>query len=500
MPREMKQSLLAVVLIVSHLFVGCGDTPRIEDFIASPTDLPPGGGVISIRWRVSGATNVEITHLGSVLPSEGERTIAIDRTTNFTLAAASREGSAELRTITVNVGQALQSVHGRVVDHSGRPVGGANVVIGSSVNVTDADGRFYADSVLFPYSALVRHGAGTRTYGFADLSHAAPILVVSAPSLPAASRETFLRGRALAHKDAVPSSETLTTVWISTASNAVFAFREEKELIFDKRVEWDGDTSTHAEVVAYRMAYYPDVGRSDLLEWGAVRNVELQSGEPVDDIAIELGDFPTRTILGSIDFPDWVGAASAGFVMSLPGRAPIRETVTSTSNGTFQFMVPDFPDAEYFVDVFGVQSLPMKGCGGCTGSVSVMVPAPAVNGDTVEVFIPDLPDGRPVDGAIISQDAEFAWTPPKSSVCLAEISVGQGSSSRSFQFLTSDGFVDVDGLGERLPTGPGSWSLTCFLGFHSATDAVADERFGRSVARLVPHTIVRVNPRKFVIQ
>lgn len=73
--------------------------PQIARFEAAPFEVRPGGAV-TLRWRVIGAEEVEITGSPQTLtglPGEGERTVTVTASTSFELIATGEGGRATAR-------------------------------------------------------------------------------------------------------------------------------------------------------------------------------------------------------------------------------------------------------------------------------------------------------------------------------------------------------------------------------------------------------------------
>ncbi len=111
-PRRALALAACVLLVLSALVVGCRPSPPpagaaaapvIEEWSVSPTQVPPGG-VVTIRWRVSGVERVTIEPFGE-LAASGQIQDAPQATLRYTLTATNAQGTAQ-RSQEVLVGEA----------------------------------------------------------------------------------------------------------------------------------------------------------------------------------------------------------------------------------------------------------------------------------------------------------------------------------------------------------------------------------------------------------
>jgi hypothetical protein len=87
--RKLKPVMIAVLLVSC----GGGDgNPSIESFTSVPSQLPVGGGNVTLAWRVSGANSLSIEpNIGPVTGSS--LVVAVNSSRTFTLTARNASGS-----------------------------------------------------------------------------------------------------------------------------------------------------------------------------------------------------------------------------------------------------------------------------------------------------------------------------------------------------------------------------------------------------------------------
>ncbi|MDX2004473.1 MAG: Ig-like domain-containing protein [Meiothermus sp.] len=90
---ELKHVRLTTVAL---LLAGCGGgsgIPSIESFSATPSQLPAGGGTVTLAWRVSGASSLSIEpNIGTV--SGSSLVVAVNSSRTFTMTARGAGGTA----------------------------------------------------------------------------------------------------------------------------------------------------------------------------------------------------------------------------------------------------------------------------------------------------------------------------------------------------------------------------------------------------------------------
>lgn len=185
-----RQLLLSLMGIIATL-VACTSCdapespPVIREASASPSSIA-GPGEVEFVWSTEGAEEVRISIFDTPLPPVGRRTAYVVPPVRVTLVAVNCHGMVHT---TIEIGlsapsQAPARVSGRVERDDGKPIEGASVRIGDSVEaITGSDGRFSLATTTLPFNVMVREpetaGTVTTFWGVASLE---PVL--SMPSSP----------------------------------------------------------------------------------------------------------------------------------------------------------------------------------------------------------------------------------------------------------------------------------------------------------------------------
>lgn len=126
---------LAVAPLAVFLLVACGQStrsntdggptsgaPTITSFTANPTNLPSGGGSVTLSWTVTGAVSLSISNgPGTVTPvTSGSVTGTVTATTTFTLSATNTSGtSTATATVTVATGPTAPTINSFTITAAG---------------------------------------------------------------------------------------------------------------------------------------------------------------------------------------------------------------------------------------------------------------------------------------------------------------------------------------------------------------------------------------------
>lgn len=88
-------SFLGVLLAGCPMGGGGDSLPEVHSFTVTPASLPAGGGVVELRWDVSGASTLSVSGgVGSVSPSDrGSKTLSVEGSRTYTLTATNATGS-----------------------------------------------------------------------------------------------------------------------------------------------------------------------------------------------------------------------------------------------------------------------------------------------------------------------------------------------------------------------------------------------------------------------
>jgi len=138
--NRVRASLQGSLLVLALLASACagsrapggsqaGTVPIVASFIASPSDLPAGGGLVTLSWAVSGADQVVIAP--NVGPVGGSSTqVRVTGTTFFSLTARNQAGIATKSTIvTVAPDSRAPVVLSFAAVHSNLPTGGGRTTL-----------------------------------------------------------------------------------------------------------------------------------------------------------------------------------------------------------------------------------------------------------------------------------------------------------------------------------------------------------------------------------
>ena len=119
--------------------------PTVNSFIATPRNLPSGGGEVTLSWDVLDATTITINQGVGEVGSSGSTTVTVDTTTLFTLTASNSQGTTT-RNATVLVGSGgggeaegdAPTIMSFSADPATLPLGGGSVLLSWVVEGADS--------------------------------------------------------------------------------------------------------------------------------------------------------------------------------------------------------------------------------------------------------------------------------------------------------------------------------------------------------------------------
>lgn len=216
------------------------------------------------------------------------------------------------------------SVNGKVLDSSGNPVSGANILLnGSNLKTTGADGTFSYTSVTTPYSLTVQ--TGTNIWEYRGLTRANPQIggsgVYSASVAGAVTGPTF----------PLPAGQG-----ILVSGTGAFGFIPATSTTgsYSGNIVWFGSSSKTTDLVALHLKVAGSV-ITDYLQLGKRTGVTLNAGVGQTGLNIPLNTaVPSTTTTFTLTTGAYSNSPSSGLIYIKAGGAMFIVPGLSVSSGT----------------------------------------------------------------------------------------------------------------------------------------------------------------------
>ena len=153
--------------------VAAGALPQVATFVATPSAISPGQST-QLCWKVTNATSISITGLGSNLNANDCAPVSPAQTTTYTLTAVNASGQIQANT-TVTVGQVqilsfnanpATSIFGEPVTLSWTTVNATSVIlVGADIppQTLPVNGSLVVHPITNSTYTLTAYGAGGQT-------------------------------------------------------------------------------------------------------------------------------------------------------------------------------------------------------------------------------------------------------------------------------------------------------------------------------------------------
>jgi hypothetical protein len=377
--------------------------PSISAFSASPSQLPVGGGVVTLQWTVAGATQVTIDQSVGDVTGKSSTSTSVTGPTRFTLTATNADG-AVTQSASVSVAQAL-TVSGKVIDAVGKPTASATVVIGAlPAAVTDAEGHFSISGVAPPFDATVVGPNQQSVVVYQGLTAPSLTLTLLATSKNLSSANLYGSvngGTAPYTSSNAPfvafSSSEVSATGLTTATSGAFAFD----------VSWANTGSTTGTLFALQ----PERdGNGVPIEWrafGRKDDVTLNAGASLSGLAVPMNPVSSSTLTGSVSLPSAYTVSEEDAVLELDPAGTLMLMSSTSGSTAFGFNVPIIPQSSYAV----VAAAHPQNRSNIAESLAVVTGLTPGN-NAISLTVPPVPNlATPVDEAnAVDSNNLFVWS------------------------------------------------------------------------------------------
>jgi hypothetical protein len=432
--------------------------PVINSFIATPDNLPYGGGFVVLSWNVTGAASLSIDQgVGPVTPvTVGSKTVLVSVTTTFTLTAMDSAGNV-MATATVNVGPKPANpivVTGAVVDANGQPTPGLTVVIasssGSQTLVTDANGTFTTTNVLPPYDATVVQATQATVYQ--GLSRTDPTLTAFFSLTN--NRSAGISGSLVG--GTYPESAGYNTFLVFASPQTVHSVGTPTTATYSSTLAWPGPSTTTGTL--YALQVHSSGGLpTDYPGYGTLSGVALTDTGSVTGQNVTLGSVTTGTVSGSVTAPTGYSIFYKSVAIQEASNFNLSVLLDENSSSTFSYVTPVIANMTLTVTATAVSA---------AGEFSAVLKAdqsPNATGLTFD--IPPAPTlTSPANAATgVTVSTPFNWTDFPSGVYEFQATSSSGVTFYVLTAATTATIPDLSAFGLPLPA---STAFTWFvLGF-----------------------------------
>ena len=315
-----------------------GAGPTIASFTATPSNLPVGGGSVTLSWSVSGASSLSIDQGVGEVSGITSKVVAVTSSKTFTLTASNSTGS-NTEHASVSVAASL-TVTGKVVNRFKQPVSGVRVSTpGKAAVTTDANGAFMFQAVTAPYDVYIVDTAYKAITTYKGLTRADPTLW-SVSALSGAAHAALVAGTVQAGGvGTYPQPAGYHTAVAFMSPETSLAALTNASGAFGLIPQWYGPTSAQGSLHALQVrestpgisAEYKGYGKLDLI---------TSNGGSYTAQNVALSAVSTGTLGGSVAAPPGYILHSKIAYLALNPSPKLQLALDTSLASTFSFLVP----------------------------------------------------------------------------------------------------------------------------------------------------------------
>jgi len=434
-----------------------GPGPHIVSFTATPNILLPAGGVVTLAWNVTGATELRVYPDGGLLlpPDAGTTTVGVTASTDFVLVAANAVGQNTLdASVTVPSGE---TITGAVVDSNGQPVAGTTVLISagafSGSTQTDADGGFTVPYVpISGYTATVIDPSHAVQYQ--GLSRLDPVLTDIQVVNP--NRSARISGQFDGGIYPQPSNY-VTDFLFSAPPTSPQTLGDQPTGSYSPTIQWLGPASTTGTL--YALQVHTDAGLPvDYPGYGTLSNVSVQDMGVYTGQNIGLAPVTPGAVSGTLGPPSGYNVLLQTMSLLVAPSVNMRIVFQPTPSASFAFNTPAIPGTSLTVGAYARSAirelayaqkanLPPNDFGfviNIPASPTILTPAASATGVTLAT--------------------PFSWTPYPNGVYL--LAINSQSAAASFYVVTASRSATIPDLADAgLPLPPSAQYYWQVIGY-----------------------------------
>lgn len=371
-----------------------GPPPVIESFNASPSQLGPGGGDVTLSWSVTGASSLSINQgVGTVT---GTSTSVHVTTGKSWILTATNAGGSVTGTTSVTINATL-TVSGHLVFKGGRPVIGKQViVIGHPATVTDSSGAFSVSNVQLPYDIAWVDDVSTAAAVYKGVNRGDPTLVYW-------GYEPNLTQRAVEINASLAGYQEEQSGWAWVESPVGNINYPASSGSFSRALFWLGSpVSSTCRVGAIQKTQSGGLPTA----WTGFADshaTSITSGTPLN-LSLTYGPIPSHTVSGTVSVPTDYTVAQKTAYLSFGGTPQGARLVQELDSATtFSYLLPLAPDAVTLLETIVTSN--------DAGGTSVYTPV-AANDSSLNIQVPPPPVLTfPSSNAVnVRESATFSWS------------------------------------------------------------------------------------------